>query len=382
MKLTSLQRTAIEKAIEWYFGRSHEQRVFVVGGFAGTGKTTIVKLMIEILGLTKFQVLFSAFTGKAVNVLRLRGNIAQTIHRTFYQIYGSGSRIQFRLKSSLPSIIKLIVIDEVSMVNDKIMEDILSFGVPVLCMGDPGQLPPIFGGNKYIKEPDVFLTEVMRQDDKSGILTLATKARQNEVIPFGEYGDSFVLPYDKIQPLESYDTVLCWRNATRVRLNNMIRSNLGITHSYPIKGEKLICLNNSYVHDLEYEGLGMLIVNGLNCISVSEPYDIDDESDTFKLKFKPDFIPQNNVFFDTRCEKALFDTQSTGSVWKESEDADRDDDIVKVDFGYALTVHKSQGSEWGNVLIINDYEGNPRNYPNWLYTAITRGKKSITLTNA
>jgi len=381
MKLTSIQRTAIERAIEWYFGRSHEQKTFVVGGYAGTGKTTIVKLMIDILGLTKYNVLYCAYTGKAVNVLRLKGNVAQTIHRTFYQIYGSGSKVQFRLKSSLPSIIKLIVIDEASMVNDKIMDDILSFGIPIILLGDPGQLPPIFGGNRFINNSDVFLTEVMRQDDKSGILTLATMARESKPIPFGKYGDSQVVPFDKIQPIEKYDTVLCWRNATRVNLNNHIRKILKLTHPYPLKGEKLICLNNSYLHEIDHEGMAVLVVNGLNCIAVSEAEEIDEETNTFKIRYRPDFVLGTGPYFHTRCEKDIFDTQLNGGVWKETVE-DRPDDIVRIDFGYALTVHKSQGSEWGNVLIINDYAGNSKDFPNWLYTAITRGRHSVTLTNA
>jgi hypothetical protein len=128
--------------------------------------------------------------------------------------------------------------------------------------------------------------------------------------------------------------------------------------------------------------MGVLVVNGLNCVAMNEPEDINDETGTFKLRYKPDFIPTNNSYFETRCEKALFDSQRNGEVWKDNPEEDRPDDIVRLDFGYALTVHKSQGSEWNNVLIINDYGGNPNDYPNWLYTGITRGKKSITLTNA
>ena len=380
MKLTPTQRTAIERAMGWYFGGSHEKKLFVVGGYAGTGKTTIVKLIIDVLGLTKYNVLYVAYTGKATNVLRMKGNFAHTIHKTFYQIYGSGSKVQFKLKTSLPSIVKLIVVDEMSMVNDKIMDDILSFGIPVIGLGDPGQLPPIFGGNRFIGDPDAFLTDVMRQDDKSGILTLATMAREGKMIPFGNYGESKVVPFDKIDAIEKYDTVLCWRNSTRIRLNMLIREKLNLTHNYPTKGEKLICLNNSYVHELEHEGINVFIVNGLNCVAVDNVDEIDDETDTFKLKYKPDFVQTNSTFFETRCEKGLFDTQRSGKVWKEV-DEERDDDIVRVDFGYALTVHKSQGSEWGRVLIINDYAGNGNDFPKWLYTAITRGRYSVTLTN-
>jgi len=380
MKLTALQRVAIERAVEWYFVKTDEQQCFVVAGYAGSGKTTIVSHMITVLGLTKYNVLYVAYTGKAVNVLRTKGNFAHTIHRTFYQIYKNGGKVSFKLKTSLPSIIKLIVVDEMSMVNDKLMDDILSFGIPVIGLGDPGQLPPIFGGNKFIHKSDVFLTEVMRTDDASGILDLATRARNGDSIPFGGYGASRCVTFDKIGDMEKYDTVLCWKNETRAHLNKIIRGKLGITHMYPLKGEKLICLKNNYIHEIDVEGISMFIVNGLNCISLSEAMDLEDTDNTFRLKFKPDFAKTNDVFFETKCTREIFDAYLSSKPWADSSDNELDEQIACVDYGYALTVHKSQGSEWRNVLIIDEYGGARDTYLNWLYTAITRGRTSVTLT--
>jgi len=376
MNLTKMQRTAIEKAIEWYYTESYKKQLFVIGGYAGTGKTFIVKLLIEILGLATYNVLFCAYTGKAVNVLRMRGNIAQTIHKSFYQIYNNNSILRFKLKKELPSIVKLIVIDEGSMINNKIVDDILSFKIPVIMLGDPGQLPPIFGRNTYMDEPDVFLTEIMRQKDDNGILELATKARNNEKISFGTHKNTRVISFDKVTDIEKYDIVLCWKNSMRIKMNSLIREKLGFTHIYPSRNEKLVCLNNNYVHEVTYNDIGIVIVNGLNCISLSDVQNIDDEQDTFVLRYKPDFIKENSYYFETRCNKSIFD--NIGDISK-CNVAEIPQDIVNIDFGYSLTVHKSQGSEWDNVLVINDYGGSNDDYPKWLYTAITRSKKSITI---
>lgn len=123
------------------------------------------------LGLTNNDVVFATLTSKASLVLRLKGNPSNTIHKTFYSVYKSGKTFRFNLKRRINDNIRLIVIDEVSMVNINMLNDILSFGVPVIALGDCGQLSPIFGGNIFdIRKPDVFLTMVMRQSDESGIL--------------------------------------------------------------------------------------------------------------------------------------------------------------------------------------------------------------------
>lgn len=378
MVLTAQQRDAIERAVEWYFTDSIDKPIFVIGGLAGCGKSTIAKVIIDVIGLAKYNVLFSAYTGKAVSVLRLKGNIAHTIHRTFYKIFKTTSgAIRFNLKSTLPSIIKLIVIDELSMINDKMLEDILSFGIPVLALGDPGQLPPIFGGNKYIDNPDVFLTQVMRQHDTSGVLTLAMKARNKEPILLGEYGDSKVVPFDKIDPIESYDVVLCWKNKTRQELNHMIRSKLGLTTTFPIAREKLICLKNNYIHEIDYEDIPVFLVNGLTCESIDVSQEKNEE---LILKYKPDFLSHDETYFETPCLKEMF-TQYIDPDSPPPFFHDLPENMAVIDYGYALTVHKSQGSEWGNVLVIDEFAGNPEIYNRWLYTAITRGKQRVTITH-
>jgi len=371
MILTNNQKSAIESAIEWYFSDSSEKPLFVIGGYAGTGKTTIVNMIIEILGLAKYNVLFSAYTGKAVNVLRRKRNIANTIHRTFYNIYKDQKGLyRFKIKNNLPSVVKLIVLDELSMINDKMMEDILSFNIPVIGLGDPGQLPPIYGKNSYIEEPDVFLKEVMRQNDDSGILELATLARESKPIENKQYKKSRIISENEIDKYSKYDIILCWKNETRRIINKIVRDERKIDTIFPVKDEKLVCLKNNYFYELEYEDIPIFLVNGLNCISIENS---EEKENYLRIKFKPDYI-EEDIFFDSNIDKNIF-------LYGDDENllVSEDESIAFVDFGYGLTVHKSQGSEWDNVLIIDEYDRNDPMYPKWLYTAITRARHSVTI---
>lgn len=379
MILTQSQKLAIEKTLNWYYYDTDKKNMFVIAGYAGTGKTTIVKIIIDLLGLNKYNVLYVAFTGKATNILRIKGNMAFTIHKTFYNIYkNSHGKIQFNRKNNLSSTIKLIVVDELSMINDKMIDDIISFNIPIIALGDPGQLPPIFGGNRFIDNSDIFLTEIMRQTDESGILTLATMARENKQIKIGSYGNSKVVETGTLKDLSIYDVILCWKNETRQFINANMRNFYNYKSRYPVKGEKLICLKNNYFHEIDYFDIPIFLVNGLNCVALSDSVLKDKSDTTLLIEYKPDFITNDAMFFMTKCYKHIFDSY-VEKIPKDVEVDPDDDEIVYLDYGYALTVHKSQGSEWNKVLIVDDYAGSKEVYQKWLYTAITRGKHSITL---
>jgi exodeoxyribonuclease-5 len=375
--LNDNQRDAIKKVIDWYYHRyNNTKTIFTICGRAGTGKTTLVNTLVNILGLTSYQVVFTSFTGKAVDVLRRKGCPANTIHKTFYTIRKINGKISFSRKKNLSSAIKLVVIDELSMVNDRMMDDILSFNIPIIGLGDHAQLPPIYGANKYISEPDVVLEHIMRQKGDLGILDLAEMARKGQDIPFGDYAESKVIKVKDIDNIEQYDIILCWKNVTRQNLNVTIRSRLGYSAPYQLYGEKLICLKNNYVHLLEYEDTPVFLVNGMDLISHGNvSLDKDDIKDSFELSYAPSYI--NNLLFTTKVHKGLFDVYTSGKNYIIT--GDEDENIVFLDFGYAYTVHKSQGSEFDNVLIIDEFKGASDIYAKWLYTAITRAKKSVTI---
>jgi exodeoxyribonuclease-5 len=369
------QKEAIKKAITWYYHKQ-DKTIFVIAGFAGTGKTTLVRTLVTILGLAPYQVVYCSFTGRAVEILRRKGCQANTIHKTFLSVRRILYKIGFPKKKHLSSAIKLVVLDELSMINDKMMKDIISFHIPIIGLGDHAQLPPIYGANRYIASPDVFLEHIMRQQGDLGILDLATMARKGMYIPFGTYTESKVIRFHEIEHIEHYDIVLCWKNSTRKNLNIAIRRKKGLDSEYPVLGEKLICLKNNYIHLIEYDDIPLFLVNGMDLISYdSVKLSPGDMNDYFTLSYGLSYVP--HMRFQSRVHRGPFDSYTRGTDYIIPDEVD--EDMVFLDFGYAYTVHKSQGSEFDHVLIIDEFKGSKDIYNKWLYTAITRARKSVTI---
>ena len=239
----------------------------------------------------------------------------------------------------------------------------------------------------------VFLTQVMRQNDTSGILDLADMSRNNEPISLGQYKQSKAITMEEfLNDVTKYDVVLCYANKTRRILNNYIREQLGYKTVFPVKGEKVLCLMNNYNYELEYMDIPIYIINGMLGIVTRDAYQIDEDGlELLNLEFVPDFlVDQNNsnLKFNSKCFREPFE-QYRKDITKEAfiealyNDTIEDDaleDILMVDFGYAFTVHKSQGSQFDHVaVLVSDYRGSGEAFKNWLYTAITRGVKSVTL---
>lgn len=383
MILTDEQKDAIVKACTWYYDTNYKKKnYFIISGYAGTGKSTIVKTLISVLGLANYNVLFAAFTGKASLILRMKGNMANTIHKSFYNIYyGDNGMYHFHLKRSLPSTIKLIVIDECSMINDKMINDILSFNLPTIFLGDIGQLPPVIGVNsllKDVKNIDAQLTKIMRQDDTSGILDLATKSRNGERLKVGTYKNCRVLHLKDIEDIGKYNIILTWRNSTRKLFNQAVRTHLGLKSVYPLKDEKVIGLKNNYFHQIEYEGIPIFPVNGLPS-TVKSDYLITKDRKNIILEYKPDFIlDPKGPNFKTICHAEYFD-QYNIDLDKDPFFLNDESDIVHLDYGYAVTVAKSQGSEYKRGLILDEYNGPEDTHFKFLYTGITRFREGVDI---
>jgi len=380
-------------------------RVYRIFGFAGTGKTTITKSIIKEI---KLQVLSGAFTGKAALVMRRHGmNDASTIHsmvykpitpdrkeadrlrkevdkaqhdgtdkkrvKELYKELEEAESMSFVLNKEDSPLLRagLLVVDEVSMVNDPMAQDIFTFGVPLLVLGDPGQLPPIEGTGALVKDkPDILLEKIHRQALDNPVIALSMKARLGQQIPYGSYGSSRKIMEKQVtvEDLIDADQVLTGKNVTRRKLNRYIRSaRSGVSFAdspYPVEGDKLICLRNN-----REKG----IFNGLICnvLEVKKEFDTSIE---YKLKTEDD----KEII--VRILRAHFDEyRYPGTVkslrWWDFQDAE------EFDFGYAITVHKSQGSQWDNVVLWDDkfFNWDQINRRRWLYTAITRAAETITL---
>jgi exodeoxyribonuclease V len=189
-QLTPDQTAAIRGAVAWY--REHQKPYFQISGLAGTGKTSIIRYIIDDLGLDERDlVLYGAYTGKAARVLSNKGLNAETLHSLCYRLVSSSKgQMTWKLNENSPiANAALLVVDECSMLNDDLLNDILSFGTPVIFLGDHGQLPPIEGRSRLtIEKPDAILEKIHRQAADNPIIRIAHDIRAGKIIRCGDYG--------------------------------------------------------------------------------------------------------------------------------------------------------------------------------------------------
>ena len=373
MQFSAEQERALAEVNRWLKGGGSQ--VFRLFGYAGTGKTTLARHFAE--GLDG-DVLFAAFTGKAAQVLRSRGAPkASTIHSLIYRPRGeeevedeeTGSKSiapTFSLnRQSAVSKAALIVIDECSMVDEALGRDLLSFGTPVLVLGDPGQLPPVSGGGFFTEhEPDYLLEEVHRQARDNPIVELAQLVRDGRPIMHGDYGSTArVIPKGAVNSdmVLDADQVLVGTNRTRRRYNERLRQLKGFDSLFPQAGDKLVCLRNDTAKGLLNGSLWTVtsaartVKSFMNLLIRAE----DDGIERYSAKVK--------------VLKSVFETPEADIPWQERR---RYDDF---DYGYALTVHKAQGSQWEDVMLFDESRAFRDHAQRWLYTGITRASERITI---
>lgn len=410
MQFSKIQDEAMLKVKRWLDDPSSPQ-VFHFFGYAGTGKTTLAKhLADDVDG----KVIFAAFTGKAAHVLRQKGCVnAQTIHSLIYTSRDKSKARLKELEQSLQQTVaelksegyedienhkdyikiykmlkeeegfadkpffvlnhesdiskaKLVVIDECSMVDDRMGADLLSFGVKILVLGDPAQLPPVGGEGYFTKDviPDVMLEEIHRQAQESPILRMATDVRNMKPLTLGDWGSGCeVLPSGtKLPPdqMTEYDQIIVGKNRTRHLTNAKLRSLLGLMDPYPTIGDKIVCLRNN-------NELGLL--NGA-IFHVTSMDGVMDQK--VQLSVRPE---GGQASIDISAHEHYFLNREEELKWFEKGEAEQ------FAYGYALTCHKSQGSQWSNICVFNEAYCFKQNKFKWLYTAITRAADRITVVN-
>ena len=365
-----------------------------LGGYAGTGKTTLISVLRRELRRTDNtkRVAFAAFTGKAAQVLRTEleargalypGDTCGTIHSLLYkaEVDKEGRLKRWRRTKTIEA--DLIVIDEASMVTDSIWDDLLACDKPIIALGDHGQLPPISGNFNLMERPDILLEKIHRQAENNPIIALAHEARVSGEIRAGTYSNNVrKFSYAKNEPSEieaitqhlfsNYHDdmlVLCGRNKTRVQLNATIRALAGRETSEPEVGEKVVCLKNNYSHPLAP------IYNGMTGF-IQSIAPLKQHWYTAKIDF-----PDDGRDFDGHIVRAQFGSPTLietidGVKYKELGD--------RFDFGYALTVHKAQGSQARTVLLFEErfQKSDDEQWRRWLYTAVTRARENLYIVGA
>jgi exodeoxyribonuclease-5 len=362
------QDTALKAVADWLKATPGRRApVFRLFGYAGTGKTTLAKHIAE--GVDG-KVLFAAFTGKAAQVMRNKGcNGASTIHSLIYRPVESNAETpSFQLFEDAPaSKAKLIVIDECSMVDAELGRDLKSFGVPLLVLGDPAQLPPIqngpnAGGFFTDAPPDAMLTEVHRQALGDPIIKLSMDIRAGRTLEPGDYGDTQVVARENLDPQRVLDAdqVLVGRNATRRAYNQRLRLRRGIEDAMPVAGDKLVCLRNNRRKGLFNGGLWTI---------KERPRP---RRQILHLQLKPDEAANSRVV-KVSVRSECFSGGLEGLEWPLRKKYD------EFDFGYVLTVHKAQGSQWDDVVLFDESFAFPDSRDRWLYTGVTRAAKRLTV---
>ena len=355
------QAAALDKVSRWL--RAGEPQVFRLFGYAGVGKTTLARHIAED---AKGDAVFAAFTGKAALVMRSKGCVgASTIHALIYRASeGAEGAPTFTLNLDGPaSRAGLIVIDECSMVDAELGRDLLSFGKPILVLGDPAQLPPVKGGGFFTEaEPDVMLTQIHRQAEDNPIIRMSQIVRSGDEIAYGAYGESQVIRREEIDPqmVLSAEQVLVGLNRTRRLYNQRIRTLRGLDEPLPVAGDKLVCLRNDRSKGLINGGLWRVEeLGGVRKDFVRMIVRSEDEPGRANAKV--------NVL------KAFFEGTEADLPYPVRRESD------EFDYGYALTVHKAQGSQWDVVMLFDESRAFREHQSRWLYTGVTRAAHRLII---
>ena len=391
MELTRKQEEGLKIAVERH--RNHEKYT-VIAGYAGTGKSTLVKFIIAALDVDPSKVCYATFTGKAAQVLLKKGNRnVVTLHKLLYDSIPRPAGGFMRIpKKSLDY--SIVVVDEVSMAPKTLMDLLFKHNVYVICLGDPFQLPPIDKDedNGLLAKPHIFLDEIMRQAAESEIIRLTMDIRENKPLKNMRGNQVHVVGKDElVMGMYNWaDQVLVATNLTRHAINDQMREMRGFGPE-PTDGDKIICLRN-YWDDLSEMGTGDPLVNGTIGTLVTPTKDI------IKVPFyaydkgaidvlSAGFISETGndygmLNIDPRIIKGGESALEWRDKYKLGKLRDKIGDVIPKEFayGYAITCHKAQGSEWDKVLVVE--ENFPRvkeEHARWLYTAATRAVDKLVI---
>jgi exodeoxyribonuclease V len=350
------------------FVQSHGE-LLTIGGYAGTGKTTLIGKTLETMRHDRaVSIAFVCFTGKAAMVLKSK--VAQfmgpedycgTIHGLIYNLVGRSrtGRPMWERRDHLEQ--DIIILDEASMVDEVIFRDLQSYHVPIVAIGDHGQLPPVNGNFNLMERPDFKLEQIMRQAEDNPIIKVSMMARLDGKIPYGDWGkDGLVRKIKGYKFLKhAYpDIILCASNKTRCNINSWKRDQLGINELMPqgegvMEGEPVICLKNN-----RDAGIFNGMIGNIKTIKARGP------------------------FYEASIDMGEFEW--SGDIMAAQFGAEKTIQEVPVDvfdWSYCITVHKSQGSEWRSIVLLEERMRflTDDQWRRWLYTGVTRAKEALTI---
>jgi exodeoxyribonuclease V len=406
-------------AYEWVSDRAGY--LLTIGGFAGTGKSTLLGVLASAWKQRGLLVAYVTFTGKASSVLarklhacgvetstkllpseNRRGSSSKfgeyflgagerdmtfcgTVHRLIYRpiVNERTEEVEgYAERQTLDREYDLIVIDEASMIGGEMLEKLQKFSIPILAVGDHGQLPPVMDVSTLMVNPKLKLEKIHRQALGSPIIALSRSIREDRIMNRSLADGSalsFALKEDISEVVSNafssaekpiHVGIVCWTNRTRVKLNVMARKARGMTGP-PQKGEVLICLRNQPP-----------IYNGMRGVVTGETRDRGDGTLSVQLAFPEEgFKSQryNICAFQLNREKTFAGLDEVKTVMPHVKRMGEAGDFF--DNGYAMTCHKSQGSSFDHCIVFADRPLNfqDEDFRRWAYTAVTRASRKLTV---
>jgi len=377
LQLTKKQEEGLKIAVERY---KSKQPYTVIAGYAGTGKTTLARYIVEALNIPDYQVANIAYTGKASLVLKNKGlPNCMTAHKMLYFSKElPNGEFEFKPRKCLEADYKLIIVDEVSMLPEDMWLLLLSHNVHVIALGDPAQLPPVDGVSTVLDNPHIFLDEIVRQALDNPIIKLSMDIREGKSLVYGGPREARIMPYDKVSKglLLGADIVICGVNKTRHALNQRMRE-LKWGDAYqdnPMHGDKVLCLKNQWntLSDTEDS-----LING--AIGTLRNIKFADDR-KLGTKMTADFMSDTNGLFSklNMDYKLLTTGEPTVDKYNYMKFTKRERPM-EFSYGYAITCHKSQGSEFDRVLVFDEPFGDADQKRRWRYTAVTRAAKQLVI---
>jgi exodeoxyribonuclease-5 len=341
-----------------------------LGGYAGVGKSTVIQALKELLPTSSV----CSFTGKAASVLRRKGMECGTIHSLIYQPKeDENGKVQFILRLFLPC--ESVIVDEASMVGRSIYNDLLSFGLPIIFVGDHGQLEPVNSDFNLMKDPDLRLETVHRnageisrfaewiRNGHDPVRFPCEETRQVEFVSKAEVKDR------KLWSVS--DQIICAYNRTRVAANARVRELQGRSTTKLTDGERIMCLRNCRSRGV-YNGMQGVVVHHewlvdrylVDLDSYGEMlHDIPVHPDQFGQEKPPPF----------QAPRVNGEAKNPGD---EQGEQGRRDDRIPFDYSYCVTCHKAQGDEFDKVLVLEQVC--PRwDHKRWAYTAASRAREKV-----
>lgn len=389
MELTRKQEEGLRIAIDRY---NHNEPYTVIAGYAGTGKSTLINFIIAALEVNpEDEVAYITFTGKASEVLREKGcPNAMTAHKLlYYSKQMPNGKFFYRPRPSLEKDYKVIVVDEVSMLPKDIWDLLLTHGIYVIACGDPFQIPPIDKNqdNGILNNPHIFLDEVMRQAKESDIICLSMDIREGKKInPFKGNDTQVFNKKDLCDGMYFWaDQILVSTNKSRHDINSYIRDDLGRGFE-PEINDKVICLRNCW-DTLSEKQCDPLINGSIGTISAMHMESIDYIIMGQKVTapvLVTDLITSNDEYKNLHIDytalttgEKFFNPRQEYIIRKNKQNPELP---IEFNFGYAITGHRAQGSQWNKVLVLEEsFPFDRIEHARWLYTTVTRAAEKLTL---